>query len=55
MDTVSWSLTAVGIVLFIGSALGIMNDNNNIKELIRQLGKGQEETEGDEDEEEETE
>jgi hypothetical protein len=55
MDTVSWSLTAVGIVLFIGSALGIMNDNNNIKELIRQLGKGQEETEGDEDEEEEKE
>jgi len=52
MDTVSWSLTAVGIVLFIGSALGIMNDNNNIKELIRQLGKGQEETEGDEDEDE---
>jgi hypothetical protein len=55
MDTVSWSLTAVGIVLFIGSALGIMNDNNNIKELIRQLEKGQEETEGDEDEEEEKE
>jgi predicted MFS family arabinose efflux permease len=55
MDTVSWSLTAIGVVLFIGSALGILNNNNNIKELIRQLEKGQEETEGDEDKEEEKE
>lgn len=53
MDIVSWSLTVIGIVLFIGSALGILYNNNNIKELIHQLGKGQEPEEGDEDEEEE--
>ena len=43
MDVVSWSLTAVGVLLFVGSALGIWYENNNVKELIQQLENGQEE------------
>jgi len=40
---VSWALTFAGLVLFIGSAFGIWWENNNVKDLIKQLEKGQEE------------
>jgi RNA polymerase subunit RPABC4/transcription elongation factor Spt4 len=43
MDMVSWALTFAGLVLFIGSAFGIWWENNNVKDLIKQLEKGQEE------------
>jgi len=43
MDIWSWSLTAVGVILFIGSALGMWNDNNNIKALIDELEQGPQE------------
>ena len=54
MDVWSWSLTAVGVILLIGSVLGMMNDNSNVKALIDELEQGQAEEEG-EGEEEETE
>lgn len=60
MDMVSWALTFAGIILFIGSAFGVWWENNNMKELVKQLEKGQEEyiknqelEEGEEEEESE--
>lgn len=41
MDTVSWLLTAAGIVLFIGSFIGMWFDSRKMRELIKQLEKGQ--------------
>ena len=58
MDIWSWSLTAVGVILLIGSVLGMMNDNSNVKALIDELEQGQqyeEEEEQGEGEEEEDE
>jgi uncharacterized protein YacL len=51
MDMVSWSVTFVGIVLFIGSALGMMNGNSTVKALIEEMEQGppEEETEEEED------
>jgi uncharacterized protein YacL len=50
MDMVSWSVTFVGIVLFIGSALGMMNGNSTVKALIEEMEQGPpEETEEEED------
>ena len=45
MDVWSWSLTAVGVILLIGSVLGMMNDSSNVKALIDELEQGQEEEE----------
>jgi uncharacterized membrane protein YvbJ len=57
MDVWSWSLTVVGVILLIGSALGMMNDSSNVKALIDELEQGQveEEEEGEEGEEAEAE
>ena len=56
MDVWSWSLTAVGVILLIGSVLGMMNDNSNVKALIDELEQGpQYEEEGEEEEEEKVE
>jgi hypothetical protein len=57
MDVWSWSLTAVGVVLLIGSILGMMNDSSNVKALIDELEQGPqyEEEEGEEEEEEKVE
>ncbi len=41
MDTVSWLLTAAGILFFIGGYIGIWYDDKKVKELIKQLEKGQ--------------
>ena len=43
MDTVSWLLTGVGILFFIGSYIGTWYNGRKVKELIGQLEKGQEE------------
>jgi hypothetical protein len=43
MDRTSWLLTGVGILLFIGSFVGMWYDNNTVKALIKELEKGQEE------------
>jgi uncharacterized membrane protein YvbJ len=40
MDIWSWSLTLVGIILFGGSAIGMLTDNSNIKALIEELEQG---------------
>ena len=45
MDGWSWSLTAVGVLLFIGSVLGMMNEGSNVKALIDELEQGQVEEE----------
>jgi VIT1/CCC1 family predicted Fe2+/Mn2+ transporter len=42
MDTLSWLLTATGLALFIGSTIGMLYDNKKVKEVIKQLDKGQE-------------
>jgi len=42
MDTVSWLLTGVGILFFIGSYVGTWYNGRKVKGLIRQLEKGQE-------------
>lgn len=47
MDGWSWSLTAVGVLLFIGSVLGMMNEGSNVKALIDELEQGQAEEEED--------
>ena len=52
MDITSWLLTGVGILLFVGSGIGMWFDNNTVKDLIAQLEKGQPE---EEEEPEETE
>ena len=56
MDVWSWSLTAVGVILFIGSVIGMMNDNSNVKEFIAELEQGpqyeDEDVEGEEEEKE---
>ncbi len=54
MDVWSWSLTAVGVILLIGSVLGMISDNSNVKALIDELEQGPqyEEEEGEEEEEE---
>jgi uncharacterized membrane protein YvbJ len=55
MDTWSWALTAVGVILLIGSIIGMMNENSNVKELIDELEQGpqyEDEDEGGEGEEE---
>jgi hypothetical protein len=54
MDVMSWSLTAVGGLLFLGSAFGIWFDNNNVKELIEQLEKGPDEAGKEKKEEDDT-
>src|SRR5271157_5138780 len=51
MDVWSWSLTAVGVVLLIGSILGMMNDSSNVKALIDELEQGQVEEEEKEEKE----
>ena len=54
MTMTGWLLTAVGVILLIGSALGMMNDNSNVKALIDELEQGsqyEEEEEGEEEEE----
>ena len=51
MDILSSILTAVGVVLFIGSVIGMWFDNRKVKELIEQLESGQELEEEQEDEE----
>jgi len=43
MDTVSWLLTGVGILFFIGSYVGTWYNSRKVKELIGQLERGQEE------------
>ena len=40
MDVWSWSLTAVGVILLVGSFLGMMNDNSNVKNLIDEMEQG---------------
>ncbi len=40
MDTISWLLTAVGILFFIGGYVGTWYDDKKMKELIKQLEKG---------------
>jgi predicted tellurium resistance membrane protein TerC len=53
MDTTSWSLTGVAVILIIGSVIGIMFDNHKVRQLIEQLEAGpQEEEEAEEGEEE---
>jgi predicted tellurium resistance membrane protein TerC len=56
MDVWSWSLAAVGVILFIGSVIGMMNDNSNVKEFIAELEQGpqyeDEDVEGEEEEKE---
>ncbi len=42
MDTISWLLTAVGVLFFIGGYFGTWYDDKRVKELIKQLEKGQE-------------
>jgi predicted nucleic acid-binding Zn ribbon protein len=49
MDKVSWSLTIAGVVLFAGSMLGFMVDNNNVKALIDEMEQGPQEPEDEEE------
>jgi hypothetical protein len=51
MDLWSWLITGVGILLFVGSCIGMWYDNRKVKELIERLEMG-EELEEEEDEEE---
>lgn len=53
MDTISWLLTAAGIVLFIGSFIGMMVDSRRVKHLIEQIEYGPEVSEEVEEGEEE--
>ena len=55
MDTMSWLLTAAGIVLFIGSFIGMMVDNRRVKHLIEMIEQGPEVNEETEEVEEATE
>ena len=55
MTMTGWLITAVGVILFVGSIIGIINENSNVKALIDELEQGQVEEEGDEEEEEEDE
>jgi len=41
MDTVSWLLTIVGILFFIGGYAGTWYDKKKVKELTEQLEQGQ--------------
>jgi RNA polymerase subunit RPABC4/transcription elongation factor Spt4 len=41
MDLLSWLLALVGILFFIGGAVGIWYDGKKVKELTEQLEKGQ--------------
>lgn len=41
MDTVSWLLTMVGVLFFIGGYVGTWYDNKKVKELTKQLENGQ--------------
>lgn len=41
MDRFSWLLTAIGILFFIGGFIGTWYDGKKVKELIKQLEKGQ--------------
>ncbi len=43
MDTVSWSLTAAGVLFFIGGYLGTWYDDRKVKQLIKELEKGNKE------------
>ena len=43
MDRTSWALTLVGVLLFIGSFIGMWYDNNAVKALIKELENGPEE------------
>ena len=57
MTMTGWLLTAVGVILLIGSVLGMMNDNSNVKALIDEMEQGPqyEEEDGEEEAEEEEE
>jgi uncharacterized membrane protein YvbJ len=41
MDTTSWALTGIGVVILVGSVIGIWLDNNKVRKLIEQLEAGQ--------------
>ena len=41
MDTISWLLTIVGILFFIGGYVGTWYDHKKVKELTEQLEQGQ--------------
>jgi uncharacterized membrane protein YvbJ len=41
MDLLSWLLTVVGILFFIGGVVGIWYDDKKVKELTEELEKGQ--------------
>ena len=45
MDSVSWALTGVGVLLFIGAVFGIWYENVSINDFIEELQQGEEETE----------
>ena len=45
MDTTSWALTGVGILILIGSVIGIWLDNHKVQQLIAQLEAGPQEEE----------
>jgi hypothetical protein len=50
MDIWSWLLTIVGVILFIGSVIGILSDSSNIKALLDEMEEGpQERTDEEED------
>ena len=46
-----WLITGTGVLLFLGSAIGMWYDSRKVKELIEQLQKGQELEEEDEEDE----
>jgi hypothetical protein len=45
MDSVSWALTGVGVLLFIGAVFGIWYENVSINDFIEELQQGEEEVE----------
>jgi uncharacterized membrane protein YqjE len=42
---VSWALTGVGVLLFIGAVFGIWYENVSINDFIEELQQGEEEVE----------
>ena len=53
MDKESFVLVGIGILLFVGSVIGMWYDDKNVIALIKQLQKGQEEEPEDNNEDEE--
>ena len=45
MDAWSWTLTIVGVILFVGGYAGVLFNEKKAKDLIRQLETGGEEEE----------